>query len=206
MDPSKNQLSPDETSRGRRSLHSFATSMIICSVCFFLGILFSSFPYDYPLLWTSEITPDIFYDQLETHLRFLHASPPLITRMLHIIIFIGFCGFFIKLFKPSPANLLFDGATLVLYVIAVIVYITNIVKGLRIVTAGSYGANESNAELVYGREDTLKVLAASNTILALVLVGILVIQAGLWYAERKEQDEDAKLDKLEEKARKKRRD
>lgn len=79
-------------------------------------------------------------------------------------------------------------------------------KGLRIVTAGSYGANESNAELVYGREDTLKVLAASNTILALVLVGILVIQAGLWYAERKEQDEDAKLDKLEEKARKKRRD
>ena len=31
--------------------------------------------------------------------------------------------------------------------------------------------------------------------LALVLVGILVLQAGEWYAERKEQDEVAKMDR-----------
>lgn len=53
--------------------------------------------------------------------------------------------------------------------------------------------------VVVGRVDSLKVLAASNTILALVLVGVLVLQAGQWYAERKEQDELAKLDKEEEK-------
>ena len=29
----------------------------------------------------------------------------------------GFLGFFIKLFQPSEANMLFDGASLVLYVI-----------------------------------------------------------------------------------------
>ena len=49
--------------------------------------------------------------------------------------------------------------------------------------------------MVLGREDSLKVLSASNTILALVLVGVLVLQAGQWYAERKEADENELMDK-----------
>ena len=49
--------------------------------------------------------------------------------------------------------------------------------------------------MVIGREDSLRVLAASNTILALVLVGVLVLQAGQWYAERKDQDEAEKFEK-----------
>jgi len=190
------------------SASSFATFMIVAPTSFFLGMLFSAFPYDYPLLWTSDETPATVYDQLEAHLRFLHASPPIIPRILHIAIFIGFSGFFIKLFKPSEANLLFDGASLVLYVVGVIVYLTNIVKGLRIVTAGVYDLEPPNAEGVtqiaegvIGREDSLRVLAASNTILALVLVGVLVLQAGQWYAERKDQDERAKYEEeLKEKS------
>jgi hypothetical protein len=147
-----------------------------------------------------------YYDQLEAHLRFMHASPPLISRILHIAIFIGFSGFFVKLYKPSEANLLFDGASLVLYTVGVIVYITNIVKGLRIVTVGAYnqGVDAQKTvvgELLVGREDSLRVLAASNTILALVLVGVLVLQAGQWYAERRDQDDAAKFEeKQKEKA------
>jgi hypothetical protein len=109
---------------------------------------------------------------------------------------IGFIGFFIKLFKPSEANLLFDGASMVLYLIGVVVYITNIVKGLRIVTLGQYEPPEGTTEPAIGREDSLRVMAASNTILALVLVGVIVLQAGQWYAERKEQDE---IESFEEK-------
>ena len=91
------------------------------------------------------------------------------------------------------------------------VYIANIVKGLRTVTAGAYGtkvlddgetmvdkALENREGDYIGREDSLRVLAASDTILALVLVGVLVLQAGQWYAQRKEQEEmelmDAKRD------------
>ncbi len=92
--------------------------------------------------------------------------------------------------------MLFDGASLVLYMIGVIVYLTNIVKGLRTVSAGSYEVEHVEGEAMVGggerplgREDSLKVLSASNTILALVLVGVLVLQAGQWYAERKEGQE-----------------
>ncbi|KAK8049770.1 secretory component protein-like protein [Apiospora phragmitis] len=92
---------------------------------------------------------------------------------------------------------------LVLYLIGVGIYIANIVKGLRTVSAGIW--NEEGfaqtvdgpltGEVILGREDSLKVMAASNTILALVLVGILVLQAGQWYAERKDREEREGLDK-----------
>jgi len=160
-------------------------------------MLFSSFPYDYPLLWTTSPVEPSYLLQLETHLKFLHASPPIIPRILHIAISIGFLGFFTKLFKPSESNLLFDGASLVLYVVGVIVYLTNIVKGLRLVSAGNWADIEAGkavgafveGEEIVGREDSLRVLAASNTILALVLVGVLVLQAGQWYAESRETAE-----------------
>lgn len=144
-------------------------------------------------------TPEAHYDYLEAHLRFLHASPPLIPRILHIVIFLGLAGLLAKLYKPSESNMLFDGASLVLYMCGVTVYIANIVKGLRLASAGQYGAELASTpeeqDQILGREDSLKVLSASNTILALVLVGILVLQAGQWYAERKDAQEDESLAK-----------
>ncbi|KAK8180263.1 secretory component protein shr3 [Phyllosticta capitalensis] len=193
--------------------NSFATFLIICPTCFFLGILFSSFPYDYNVLWHVPQPPDtreVYFDLLENHLKFLHASPPIISRILHIVIGTGLLGFITKLYKPSEANMLFDGASLVLYMCGVIVYITNIVKGLRIVTSGVYdptaltgsdGTGSDEPEYI-GREDSLRVLAASNTILALVLVGVLVLQAGQWYAQRKEDAEIAEMDRAAEEKKK----
>lgn len=170
------------------------------ATCFFLGILFASFPYDFPLLWSKEPVPTSYYDQLETHLKFIHQSPPLIGRMLNIIVSVGFLGMFIKLFKPSEANFLFDGASLILYTTGVAVYISNIVKGLRTVSSGFWdseefkkAANLAEGEIILDREDSLRVLSASNTILALVLIGVLVLQAGQWYAEKRDRDDEAAL-------------
>ncbi|KAF2178551.1 Shr3 amino acid permease chaperone [Zopfia rhizophila CBS 207.26] len=188
--------------------NSFATFLIIGPTCFFLGILFSSFPYDYNVLWTTPPDREMYFKILEDHIKFLYASPPIISRILHIAIGTGLLGFITKLYKPSEANMLFDGASLVLYMAGITVYITNIIKGLKVVTAGIYG----NAEPVEGaaagpddyisREDTLRVFAASNTILALVLVGVLVLQAGQWYALRKEEAEIADMDRVKEEKKK----
>lgn len=158
-------------------------------------MIFSFLAYDYPLLWSPTPTPPSYLEFVEAHLRFLHAAPPLVPRLLHIIIAVALCGFIIKLHRPSHSNLLFDGASLVLFMCCVIVYVANVVKGLRTVDAGAYGGGDAAAEAGEGeggllnKADTLKVLSASNTIMALVLVGVLVLQAGQWYAEKKEQVE-----------------
>jgi hypothetical protein len=105
------------------------------------------FPYDYNVLWSTPtallgsdplLSPRApFFDLQENHLKFLHASPPLISRVLHIVIGTGLLGFLMKLYKPSEANMLFDGASLALYMCGIAVYVANIVKGLRTVTAGA---------------------------------------------------------------------
>ncbi|KAI6785671.1 to secretory component protein shr3 [Emericellopsis cladophorae] len=177
---------------------SFATFMIIGPTCFFLGILFASFPYDFPLLWSKEPVAEGFFDQLENHLRFMHQSPPLIARMLNIILATVFIGFIIKMYRPSEANFLFDGASGILYLIGVAVYSSNTIKGLRAVSEGVWDTEEYQAtregryqgEVILGKEDSLRVLAASNTILALILIGVLVLQAGQWYAEKKDREEE----------------
>lgn len=99
--------------------------------------------------------------------------------------------------------MLFDGASLVLYMCGITVYIANIVKGLRLVTEGRYveyidvkGQGAEALGTAASREDSLKVLAASNTILALVLVGVLVLQAGQWYAQKKEAAEIEEMDRV----------
>ncbi|KAL9049374.1 MAG: hypothetical protein Q9162_007253 [Coniocarpon cinnabarinum] len=194
-------------------------------------MLFSIFPYDYYVLWAtpqsgslpatallqlnatitqpaSEPAREPYLQLLESHLRFLHQSPPIVSRILHMMIGTGFLGLLLKLYKPSEANMLFDGASLVLWVCAVAVYVSNIVKGLRIVSTGAYGdvsalteaekeeLGETALQHLVGREDSLKVMAASNTILALVLMGVLVLQAGQWYAQRKEAQEVEAMDKV----------
>ncbi|KAI9882316.1 MAG: hypothetical protein M1823_005934 [Watsoniomyces obsoletus] len=190
--------------------NAFATFLILCTTTFFLGILFAQLPYDYAILFSpssssSSPSSQDAYTILETHLRQLHASPAIVPRILHIVISVGLLGFFIKLYKPSESNTLFDGASLFLYMCGLTVYVANIVKGLRVVTEGVYGLDSTSggspgdtaqggipktvAEGVIGREDSLRVLSASNTILALILVGVLGLQAGQWYAERKDEQE-----------------
>lgn len=102
--------------------------------------------------------------------------------------------------------------------VGIIIYVTNIVKGLRVVTDGKYDVElvEGETEMAHvgidasgpltgdlpstlGRDDSLRVLSASNTILALVLTGVLVLQAGQWYAERKQgqEEEEARVKREE---------
>lgn len=194
-------------------------------------MLFANFPYDYNVLWATPTSSPpgavgdastldlsaLYFNLQESHLKFLHASPPLISRILHIVIGTGLLGFVLKLYKPSEANMLFDGASLALYMCGITVYVANIVKGLRTVTADAYGGVPSGSQsppagqehaateapLDYiGREDSLRVLAASNTILALILVGVLVLQAGQWYAQRKEAQELEAMDKTRDEKKK----
>ena len=164
-----------------------------------------------PLASNPTVDPRIpYFDAQEAHLKFLHSSPKLVSQILHIVIFLGMAGLIMKLYKPTEANYLFDGASLVLYMIGVTVYIANLVKGMRTISAGFYGqkdlaegekmlgkAAEGSDTEYLGREDSLRVMSASNTILALVLVGVLTLQAGQWYAQRKEAEEMEAIDKAE---------
>ncbi|KAK6508345.1 hypothetical protein TWF506_010439 [Arthrobotrys conoides] len=165
---------------------SFWTYLIVCPTSFLLGILFTNWSYDFPLLWTSTPLTPTMISNIEAHYNMLFDSPPLIGRVLHAIILVALGAFIVKLYKPSESNALFDGASLVLFMIAVIVYGSNTLKGMQIIKSGNYGDEIPQVQ-------SLQVVAASNTIMALVLIGVLLLQAGQWYAEKKEKEELEKI-------------
>lgn len=154
---------------------------------FFLGILFNNWAFDHRTLWTSVPPTEEVLQAVESHYKMLSQSPPIIARALHTIISVGILAFVAKLYKPSESNMLFDGASLALYMVGLVMYLTNILQGLQIVEHKVYSQE-------VGRVDSLRVIAASEAILALVLVGVLVLQAGQWYAENKEREELKKLE------------
>ena len=164
-----------------------ANSSACPATCFFLGILFTNWTYDHHTLWNSVAATENIYAAVEQHYTMLARAPPILPRLLHAIIFTGLLGFLAKLWKPSESNVLFDGSSLVLYMAGVIMYGTNVIRGLRTVESGEYGEE-------IGRVDTMRVMAASQVILALVLVGVLALQSGQWYAERKEAQEVARAE------------
>ena len=49
--------------------------------------------------------------------------------MLNSVISVGIFGHLVKLYKANESNYLFDGASLVLYMIAVILYGTSLMQG-----------------------------------------------------------------------------
>lgn len=98
--------------------------------------------------------------------------------------------------------------------IGVVMYGTNQIRGIRTVAARAYGdgpvaRNEvvteggEEVDMRLGRDDTLRVMAATNTLIALAFVGVLVLQAGQWYAERKEGEEMEAIRKAEEEEKRK---
>ncbi|KAF8454066.1 Shr3 amino acid permease chaperone, partial [Kalaharituber pfeilii] len=111
----------------------FATFLIVCPASFFLGILFTNLPFDYPTLWTTVPAPEPVLLAIESHYRHLSLSPPLVPRLLNFFIILGLSGFLSKLifFSPRESNYLFDGASLILYLIALIMYGTNVIQGIK---------------------------------------------------------------------------
>jgi len=65
----------------------------------------------------------------EAHYILLANAPRVINVMLHAVIGVGLMGHIVKLYKPNESNYLFDGASLVLYMVAVVLYGTSVVGG-----------------------------------------------------------------------------
>lgn len=65
----------------------------------------------------------------EAHYLLLAKSPRIMSVMLHAVIGVGIFGHLVKLWKANESNYLFDGASLVLYMIAVVLYGTSVITG-----------------------------------------------------------------------------
>ncbi len=110
---------------------------------------------------------------------------------------LGFIGIFIKLYKPDDSNTLFDGGSLLLIVVSVVVYIANIRVGMNSAIYDTWGDVDQNTGV--------NVIAASEIMVVFLILGIFGLQFGQFWAEREDRKIRAKFEaeeKAEEKAKK----
>ena len=78
------------------------------------------------------------------------------------------------MYKPSDDTKYFEYGSLALFLVAVLIYLTNLRTGLGSVLTGAWGEVDMKTGI--------NVMAASQFMIFLLLLGVLVFQCGLYYA------------------------
>ena len=158
------------------------TALIVGATTFGLGVIYGNWPYDLDTLWRHSVTDG--FDKSLAHYQTWGNAPMYIHYTLHTVGFLGLVGHFIKLYKPDEEAKYFEYGSLGLFMIAIIIYLTNLRTGVTSCLSGQWG------DVDY--KTGLNVMAASQVMIILVLVGVLVLQGGLYYAQW--YDEQLKLE------------
>ncbi|CAE6529650.1 unnamed protein product [Rhizoctonia solani] len=170
---------------------------VLSSVSFFLGILFICFNVDHKVLYAAPLTDKIVDDGFEFYTTFYNA-PGAVKALLHAMMGLGILGLVAKLHKWDESALFFDGTSLAAFMFGIILYASVVIPALRIIVIplDSDGRKE--------RIESLRILAAANTLIVICLVAVLVMQAssnsaGQEYARRYEEREMRKIQEQERK-------
>lgn len=157
------------------------TALATCAASFGLGVIYANLPYDYHTLWLPD--RDAVARSVAHYATWANA-PRKVHYILHGVMFLGLCGCFIRMFKPHPEAKYFEWGTLGAMMVAIMVYFTNLRIGVNSCVTGIWGDVDEFTGI--------NVMAASQFIMAVALVGVFVLQGGLYYAqwyEKKIQDE-----------------
>ena len=143
-----------------------------------MGVLYSNWAYDYFTLWKRPALPEDFAKSL-AHYQKWGTLPSFLYYVHHFIAFLGLIGFILKLYKPSESNKLFDGASLFIYMVGIVIYLSNLRIGVMSAVHGEWGDVDENTGI--------NVIAASQVLIVFTFLGVLGLQVGQYWAEVEDQ-------------------
>ncbi|KAI0781348.1 ER membrane protein SH3-domain-containing protein [Trametes elegans] len=172
-------------------------SVVVSATAFLLGLLFTHWIADSLTLWKSpETQTDIRLWTSATYYAILMHGPPQLAYVYGGVALLGAVTILWSLRDGRAGNLMFDGGSIFLYLTALAVYLYSVIPNLT--------TNFSTLPLPFSsaspasslppfppslREPTLE-LASSHLVCSVVLTGVLTLQAGRWWAEQADVDED----------------
>ena len=174
-------------------------------------MIFIASIYDFPLLYSSNMH-DSSIDAAERFYLSLFNAPLAVTALMHGMMGLGIIGLVAKLHRWSEMAKYFDGGSLALFMGAICMYLGVSVPNLRLISdptniklllssaiqtqrqsqLDAYEKGESDFKPSDGpmtqdeKVAAIRIISASNTICAVLLLGVLVLQISEWYLERQE--------------------
>ncbi|KAN0137138.1 Shr3 amino acid permease chaperone [Lactarius tabidus] len=164
----------------------FRQGVLLATTCFLFGVLLACFAVDYRVLFstlTEETVEDAFH-----YYRTFYNAPPGIKALLHGLMGIGVVAIIAKLHRWNESAVFFDGGSLAAFVFAIAMYITVTVPSIQTVVTPVEGVDTRDDQI-----EAMQILSAGNTLIMVLLGGILVLQGGQEWARRLEAKELAKV-------------
>lgn len=157
-----------------RDLCSLSSTIIVMSTCFIMGVFYSNLSYDSRILFNSGVPTDQDFDLVLSHYQTLHATPKYLLFGLAFVASLGILGHIVRTFKPNPDLQYFEYGSLILYVLGICLFLTNIKTGIECSITHQWGEVDEHQGLA--------VLGSSNVILLCIFLGVVFIQGGLWWS------------------------
>ncbi|OCH89110.1 hypothetical protein OBBRIDRAFT_696828, partial [Obba rivulosa] len=178
-------------------------SVVVCATSFLLGLLFTHWIADSLTLWKSPPTQtDVRLWTSAAYYSILSRTPPALAYVYAAVALAGGVTIAWSLGDGRAGNLMFDGGSIFLYGAAIFVYLSSVLPNLfanftalplpfpsQPVPSSSSSIPPLPPFPPSLREPILD-LASSHLICSVMLTGVLILQAGRWWAEQADEDGD----------------
>ncbi|GAA5869521.1 hypothetical protein JCM16303_000498 [Sporobolomyces ruberrimus] len=161
--------------------------VILLATSILIGAFFPHWVTDYALIWQG---PEVSSHSVATSLAYyshLYHAPYFYVATLSTLAGSALAASAIRLILNPVSGLLFDGATFLLLVSALSVYISNVLAALRYLPLSQLPPFSTAGLDQLGQvrlTEALQSIAASNMIIAVSLTGVLMLQGAQGYADR----------------------
>ncbi|KAG9318880.1 Shr3 amino acid permease chaperone [Chiua virens] len=167
-------------------------SIVVCVTSFLLGSLFTHWIADSLTLWKSPITDEHLWTAA-SYYSILTKGPVQVLYVLLAIAALGGTTIFWSFRDGEAGNLMFDGGSIFLYGITVILYMHSVLPSLceKFTSIPIHTAKDAFPRAL--RSPTLD-LASNHLVCSVALTGVLILQAGRWWAELSDGDDTPYLE------------
>ncbi|KAJ7740702.1 Shr3 amino acid permease chaperone [Mycena maculata] len=166
--------------------------VVVCVTSFLLGSLFTHWIADSLTLWKSPVTDEHLWTAA-LYYSILTKGPPFIFYFLGAIVTLGAATILWSLNDRAAGNLMFDGGSIFLFGTTVVLYLYSVIP-IIISEFSTLPAHELKDDPFPGALRTATLGLASNHLMCSVaLTGVLVLQAGRFWAERSDDEDAAEL-------------
>lgn len=171
--PNKNQFK-QTMGLSYKAACSLCSTIILMCTCFIMGVFYSNLSYDSHLLFNPTGPTEADYALVLTHYQTLRATATPLLYILAAIAAVGIIAHLVRTYKPNPELQYFEYGSLIVYILGICVFITNIKTGIDCTITHQWGEVDEQSGLA--------VLGSSNIILLCVFSGVIFLQAGLWWS------------------------
>ncbi|WWD16804.1 hypothetical protein CI109_101236 [Kwoniella shandongensis] len=161
------------------------TTFITMSTCFLLGTTSTHWIADHNVLWRNPVTPEALATSVKYY-SLLNAAPKglgWVYVIIGLVAILSVCGRGIKGYKGNGGEVLFDGGSFVLSAAIAYTQLSDVGPTIALFPSplpGSLHDHPTYPALVTAVRD----LATNNVMTAVMLTGLMLLQAGRYYSKK----------------------